>query len=112
MNVLNRIELFRLRREARTARWKASPDHRRLLDRLCADGWQSADGDVEKAVLTTRRTLETLVSEGRVSIDPATILFLVQIAITIYKLLKASGLLSTTPEAIVAMLDDEDDTNG
>ena len=108
MSLTTRLELFRLRREARIARWEAKPHQRRLLDELCAEVWPVVDGDVELAKIKTRMRLEGMVADGRVSLDPATIIALVQIAIMIYKLLKAAGLFSPTPEVLVAMLDEDD----
>jgi hypothetical protein len=48
--------------------------------------------------------------QGRqLGFDPATILLLVQIAVLIYKTLKALNVLKPTPETVAAIFESEDD---
>ena len=102
-NVLTR---FRDRMQARRLRRTLTPEGRRWLDRATAEIWSEA-GDVGEAESITTKTLEM---QGRqLGFDPATIVLLIQIAVLIYKTLKALNVLSPTPETVSAIFESEDD---
>lgn len=80
---------------------------RHLLDEITSKVWPQCGGDLDVAADMTEAAIEESVQAGSVSIDPATIIFLVQIAITIYKMLKAMGVLSIEPATLCAIFEDE-----
>jgi hypothetical protein len=102
-NVLTR---FRDRMQARKLRRRLTPEGRRWLDRATAEIWCES-GDVGEAESITAKTLEM---QGRqLGFDPATIVLLIQIAVLIYKTLKALNVLKPSPETVSAIFESEDD---
>lgn len=101
---MNILEKAKLRIEARRARKNLTQEQRRYVDRIAADIW-SDSGDIGEA---TRITEIKVGHDARsMGFDPATILMIVQLALMIYKALKALNVLSPTPELVSAIFETE-----
>lgn len=103
MNVLEKIKL---RQEARKARRNLSADQRAYADRITAGIW-SDSGDIGEAM----RVTEIKVGNDAQSMgfDPATILMIVQLALLIYKALKALNVMSPTLDDMTVIFESGDE---
>ena len=101
MNVLEKIKL---RQEARKARRNLSADQRAYADRLTADIW-SDSGDIGEAMRVTEIKVNS--DAQSMDFDPATILMIVQLALMIYKALKALNVMSPSLDDMEAIFETE-----
>lgn len=102
-NMAHRRESRRLKREARAARRKATREQRRAIDSVVAETFSVAHGNEPRAKEMAEQRFAEL------GFDPMTILMLVQVAILIYKALKALNVFSPTPEVVAAIFEDDSD---